>query len=221
MRSKQEALEKSDESSSLEITELLQSKNSIRDRLAKLKNQKIEAELQVRQKQCAELKLSLLLTMCETDQAIQEGEKALADCKAEVAKLETDHNLITREMASLELEHDKLILKLKCAQESRGGASQLVSILKSEITETEAELNNFKTELEKTETQIKEVVANERSFIKAQAEFCEAELKVSYMRALSKVRQRERDWLNALDNFVERKCESPSDLQEVNLKQIS
>lgn len=207
MQVRLEAMKKTDESNMIHLNHLKERKELMCARLMKLNSQKIEAELQVRMEQCQELKLSLALY--EPKQLSKEPQKALDKCKAKVAELEVKLGCIVKDIDNLQLEQEIVNQQIKELEESRASAAQLMEIMRSEKVDEETELKNFQQELASSDSQFKELVNKERNLIKAQAECWEAELKASYMRTLSKVRQKEREWLNSLDHFVEGKCRFP------------
>lgn len=207
MRMKLQAMEKADEAGGLELVQLNERKESINAQLMKLNGQKIEAELQVRMEQCQELKLSLALY--EPQQLSQETKKALDDCKVQVAEFQAKLDGIVKDIANTQLEQENVSQQIKEVEESRASGAQLMDIMKSELAEAEIELQNFQQEFAGSNSHIKELVNNERNLIKAQAACWEAELKASYMRTLSKIRQKEREWLNSLDHVAGEKRESP------------
>ena len=207
MKSKQEKMKETDAHSQSELLEMKEKKTTVIKQIMKLSGQKIEAELQVRTQQCQELKLSLAMYDPE-QQPETNTEVQLADIKKLIAELEAKLALITKDILNLEEESDALDRQMKDTEESHAGAAQLFEILQSELSVKELELISFQEELAESNTQIAELVNNERKEITAITEACEAELKKSYMKGLSEIRDRERELLIALEQFVREKSDS-------------
>lgn len=208
MRSKQEKMKETDALSQSELLKLKERKTIVNKQILKLNGQKIEAELQVRTQQCQELKLSL--SMYDPEQQAETNTEALAEIKKLVAELEVKLALITKDITNLQEENKDIESQIKDAEESHAGAAQLFEILQCELSEKESELTLFQEELTKSDTHIAELVNNERKEIRALTEACEEELKKAYMRGLSEIRDREKELLNALEQFVKEKSDSPN-----------
>lgn len=207
MRAKQEKTKERDELSQSDLLKLKERKGVVIKLITKLNGKKIEAELQVRTQQCRELKLSLDMYDPEQQETGKNTEE-LAEIKKLVSELEDKLALISKEIANLKEENEDLDRQIKDTEESHAGAAQLFEILQSELSVKELELISFQEELAESNTRIAELVNNERKEITAVTEACEAELKKSYMKGLSEIRDRERELLDALEQFVNEKSDS-------------
>lgn len=212
MRTEQLKMVETDSASETELLKLKERKNVAEQRLMKLCGQKIEAELQLRTEQCQELKFSL--AMYEPGQESEFNKSVLVESQKLVSKtvveLEAKLTEIKKAIADLREEIEILDCQMKESEESHAGAAQLLEIFESEMSEKETELVRLQEDLAKSVSNIRQLVAEERKLIGTRTTMCKEELKRLYMKGLSKIREKERDLLNALDGYVSDKSVSPN-----------
>lgn len=201
MRSRLSAMEEADQLSGSELLQFVERKKMVLNRLTKLNCQKNKAELEVRMQQCEVLKLSLVSSESDGEDA-QVDENAIAESKRQVAELEAKLNECCKEIVNVQEELKDVERQVKEAEESRAGAAQLVGIIRSELEDEENEFCSLKEQLASSSTQMKELMMKQRKHIAAQTAMFEAELKMAYDRARAKIRERERDWMDALNKYV-------------------
>ena len=198
MRSKLSEMEEADLVSGAELLQYTERKQSILNRMAKLNTQKKKAELEYRRKQCEVLNVTI-----EMEEGAQVDENVMAEDKRKVAELEAKLEECIKEIVGVREELEEVERQVQEAEESRAGAAQLGDIIRSELADEEIEFNSLKEQLASSSSHIKELVAKQQKHIAAQAAMCEAEWKMAYDRARARIREREREWLNALNKYVE------------------
>lgn len=208
MRTEQLKMAEADSVSQSELLKLKERKNVVIKQLMILNGEKIEAELQLRTQQCQELKLSI--AMCEPEQESELNSNVLAECKNLVAESDAKLTEIKGAIANLREESEILDSQIKESEESHAGTAQLVEILQCELSEKETELNLLQQELAKSVSDIAQLVDKERALIVTRTAMCEEELKRLYEKGLSSIREKEKDLLSALADYITDKNDSPN-----------
>ncbi|XP_057380646.1 uncharacterized protein LOC130703026 isoform X2 [Daphnia carinata] len=200
MRAEQLKMVEADSASESELLKLKESKKVAEQRLMKLSGQKIEAELELRTQQCQELKFNL--AMYEPGQELEFNKSALVQSQKLVVESEAKLTDITRAITDLRNEIEILDCQIKESEDSHAGAAQLLEIFESEMSEKEAELVRLQEDSAKSVSNMRQLVAEERKLIGTRTAMCKEEMKRLYLKGLSKIREKERDLLNALDGYI-------------------
>lgn len=205
------AMEEADSVSQFNHNQLMQRRDSIRGRLAKLNNQKIEAELQVRLHQCKELKLNLALyeSSDQSEDQLRQLTCDLNETKKLISLSESNLKSVCEEMTVLNREYETVCQQVKETEDSRTSVAQLIQITQSEISEVQSEIQSCNDKLIDSNSRMHELVHNEKESIKLRASCCETELHLAYMQAVAKIKDTEKNWLDTLDEYV-KKNENPA-----------
>ena len=202
-RVKMEAMEAANGANWMSVGQLRSRRDEIRSRQSKLNSRKIGVELQVRMHQCKELKLRMALSD-SNDQHDREITNDLNETKRLIADAESELKTVLEETSSLQQEYNTVCRQLENNEESRTTVSQLFDITRSEMVDMQSELKSCTDQLIESSSRMVELMSDERQSIRARASCCETELEMAYMRALSKTKQTEKDWLDALDDYVKK-----------------
>ena len=200
MRKKYDEIKRSSALCKLELTHLTERKLKKSDQLTKLNGERKELEAQIRKLQSEEQKLKPANVSGTVDQLLHYSGR-------QIAQLEATLTETNKKISSLSLENLNVDQRIKEVEESLLIMFEDQNDKYSSLEVAKTELRDINEHLLNSSSSLKELVESERNNILTR--FLSLEKEFPRTEVISKIRQKQQDWLAALDRYVEENCEVP------------